>query len=304
MNTGKPSEEWDFEQWARDFKDRATRDLYAGGFWRRLIKFGLSEQLIARGFFLACDFPNSPGYDALAEVRDESRRKATQAKRLIARLEADRKKLCDLLEIKTSSLPADPPESLPSEPEDPSGLVAKVRAMFPWTAGETVEQNTEGSKASNCNPAHGCEPPPAVSGAVPIAGQVIPDKRTITQAFDLAIGKLRLLQDEMRRYASKRTARPSFFLALGITVIKETAGQPLYRDYANLLNVANQVFGHSELVVGEDAVRKTYQRFMKRNPDAFKFEFSTEALAFLAIVLFAQAMLNKSHKSEIGDRTL
>jgi hypothetical protein len=304
MNTGKPSGEWDFERWAREFEIRATKDLYASGSWKRLIKLGFDKRLIAWGFYLACDFPSSPGYEALAEMRDESKRKAVQARRLIARLETDRKELCNLLGITIASVPPNPPETLPSEPEDASGLVARVRARFPWNAGKAVEQNTEEPQASNSNQTHSPDPSKSGSKWLPKAAAVSPDSETITQAFDLAIGKLWLLQDEMRRYASKRTAKPSFFLALGITFIKETAGQPIYRDYANLLNVACQVFGHEELLVGEDAVRKTFQRFMKRNPDAFNFELSTEALLILAILLIARYSLDNPHPSGIGDRTL
>lgn len=302
MNKIKPSGSWSFEEWAREFADRATRDLYAGKSWKRLITLGFSEKLIARGFYLACDFPNSPGYDALAELRDESRRKATQARRLIARLEIDRKELCNLLGIKTASPPPSPSERRQSEPSDPSGLVAHVRAMFPRSAGDTVEQNTEEIHVSKSKPLVGGETLGADAESVLATGTVIPSNGAMMEAFDLAIRKLRILQDEMRSQASKRTAKPTFFLALGITMIKGKAGQPLYRDYANLLNVANQVFGRQELLVGEDAVRKTFQRFMKRNPDAF--EFSSAGLVVLAIVLLAQVVFNKSDRSEIGDRTL
>ena len=85
-------------------------------------------------------------------------------------------------------------------------------------------------------------------------------------------------------------------------MIKRNAGQPLYRDYVNLLNVANLVFGHDDLVVGEDAVRKTYQRFMKRNPEIF--EFSSEALAVFAVLVLALSILENLNKSVIGNRTL
>jgi len=304
MSKGEQTGKFDFEQWAREFEIRAMKDFYASGSWKRLIKLGFDRRLIAWGFYLACDFPNSPGYDALADIRNESKQKVAQTKRLIARLETDQKEVCSLLGIKTASDRPHPPEPLLSNSESASELVAQVKAMFPSTSDETVGQNTEEAPASNSNQLHGSDSSQLGLESRPKADPVSRDSESIKQAFDLAITKLRSLQDEMRRYASRRIAKPTLFLALGIRLIKEVAGQPLYRDYANLLNVANQVFGHEELLLGEDAVRKIFQRFMKRNPDAFEFELSAEALAILAIILIGRYFLDNPHGSDISLRTL
>ena len=113
MNPSRLSNNFDFERWAKEFKTRATRDLYAGRSWKRLVDLGFTDKLISLGFFLACDFPNSPGHQKLAEVDDESRRKRVLAKRLISRLESDRNDLCDLFGIDRDRQPLKEQQSTP-----------------------------------------------------------------------------------------------------------------------------------------------------------------------------------------------
>jgi hypothetical protein len=296
-----------FKKWADQFKTRAEGDFYARQSWARFKELGFTDLEISLGFYLACDFPNSPGYEALAELREESLRNAQKAKRLILRLETDRNQLCELFKIRRPAASPKTREPILGEKTDASDLMTSIEDIFSRPNKGAPEQNVTNDQILNCNPVNGGSELSGAridfsSGSETIfgnAGQTqspvrsAPSHTELIQPIDLAISKLRLFEQKMRQFASKRTATPSFFVALGISLIKETAKQSHYRDYANLLNVANQVFGHDELLVGEDAVRKTFQRFMKRDPHAFEFELSPEAAVFLAIVLFAQFFLQK-----------
>jgi len=292
MKTAERIEEFDFEEWAAKFKDRATRDLYAGRSWKRLRGLGFSDAMISLGFYLACDFPNSPGYQKLTESRDEDRRRLARTKRLISRLESDRNEVCELLDIERDTHRLKEPEEGPDPQMRQSDLIACTETISPPATGNLSEGDPSRDQASSLEPVNedaeleeddsdfelffelttenvdGFEAPEVTAAK---------DMRMI-EAFDAAIAKLRLLQGDLRQSTSKRTSTPTYYLALGIFLIKRRAEQPFYRDYANLLNIANQVFGHDELEVGEDAVRKSFQRFMKRYPDAFQFALGPNAV--------------------------
>jgi hypothetical protein len=104
------------------------------------------------------------------------------------------------------------------------------------------------------------------------------------ETFDLAITKIRRLRDEWHRAGSKRNATPAYYLAFGMHMIRFKAQKPLYRDYANLLNIAYRTFGRDEFQCGEESVRKTYQRFVKRNPNAFRFALAPGVSVALSMI--------------------
>jgi hypothetical protein len=312
MDPGNLSENNDFEKWAKQFKARATQDVSASRSWRRLTGLEFPEDLIAWGFYLACDFPDSPGYEALAEMREESRRKARQARRLISRLETDRHELCSLLGIEANAEP--PKKPAIGEAAKASDLISDVMEIFSKVEDDAPKPKDSSEQVADCKSvddgsersqtdfglARSVESATGSVDTVPVIGAHTASDGEMIAAFDLANVKLRLLEKEMRQFASKRSANPSFFLALGITLIKKSAQQPHYRDYATLLNVAYQVFGHDELEVGEDAVRKTFRRFMKRNPEAFNLLDSKFTLLLLVVVFLGLSIF----KPYVDNRTL
>jgi len=109
MNVSKCTNNFDLHEWTPRFKEFATRDLYSGRSWKRFADLGFSDKLISIGFYFACDFPGSPEYLEIAQVRKESRRTLPRTKQLISRLESCRNEVWDPRERVTTLAPANHP---------------------------------------------------------------------------------------------------------------------------------------------------------------------------------------------------
>ena len=259
----------EFREWAQKYEKNAKREVFASRSWKLFPDLGFSDRLMSLCFYLACDFADSPGYQWQAGNLRESRRRATQSKQLVSRLESMRNDVCEWL-----SIPRDVREQRDSIVDDHEhgmtiaetevGVSKRQSHLTVKSSGFVVcaESDTEIVLKALGDPEVGSE---ELSVRRAKAMQMM-------EAFDLAIARIQNLHEEWYRAASRRNATPNFYLALGMHLIRSRAGSPLYRDYTILLNTAYHVFGRDELQCSEDSVRKTYQRFIKRNPRTLRYE--------------------------------
>jgi len=148
-----------FEKWADQFKRRSEGDSYARRSWERFKELGFTDPEISLGFYLACDFPNSPGYEALAELREESLRNAKKAERLISRLETDRDELCELFKIRRPAASQKKQESVLGEETGASDRMVSIKKIFSRPNKGAPEQNVTNEQVLHCNPANGGSEP-------------------------------------------------------------------------------------------------------------------------------------------------
>ena len=65
---------------------------------------------------------------------------------------------------------------------------------------------------------------------------------------------------------SRHKMNTTFFLAWLINSVQQKTGTPHYNDLSVLLECAHIAYGHEMPFIGEEAVRKTYTRFMRDSP--------------------------------------
>jgi hypothetical protein len=71
---------------------------------------------------------------------------------------------------------------------------------------------------------------------------------------------------EVRKMFSRHKMNTTFFLAWLINFIQERTGTPHYKDVSILLECAHVAYGREMPIIGEEAVRKAYTRFMQDSP--------------------------------------
>jgi hypothetical protein len=77
---------------------------------------------------------------------------------------------------------------------------------------------------------------------------------------------LRNSANEAREWISRHNLNTTFFLAWLVSSLKEKVGSPRYREVATLMKYAYAAYGRDDFDIGEEALRKTYSRFMKDRP--------------------------------------
>ena len=276
----------EFRSWATKYQTLIERDHYARRSWERFSDLRFSDELISIGFYLACDFPKSPGY-SWQGGKEEARRTLTRVKRLQSQIVSVQQEFCDLLRIE--------PHLLESDLENERiAKIAENDRNCEATEGELGEP-FEGAK--DWNPT-----PDDAESTVHLLYELREDSeiqfedwnivnakdRKVVEGFDLAFERLCQCQKKLENATSNRLNSPAFYLSLGLHLIRSRSDKSFYRDYANLLNCAYQTFGRDDIEVGEEAVRKTYQRFINRNPEAFSFAIAPGVAVSLSMILDAR----------------
>jgi hypothetical protein len=272
----------EFREWAQKYQALVNHDHCARRSWERLSDLSFSDELISLGFYLACDFPKSPGY-SWQGGKGEARRTLARVKQLQSRIVSVRKEFCDVLGIEPSLLEFD------LENERIAKL-ADIGRNCEATEGELGEP-FEGAKDWNPKP-DDSEPTIYLlcevredSGIEFEDWNIVDAKdRKVIEGFELAFERLCQCQKKLENATSNRRYSPAFYLSLGLHLIRSRSDKSFYRDYANLLNCAYQAFSREDIECGEEAVRKTYQRFIKRNPEAFSFAIAPGVAVSLSMI--------------------
>ena len=276
----------EFRTWASDYRALVLKDHYALRSWERLSKLSFSDELISLGFYLACDFPKSPGH-YWQGGRDQARRTLARLKQLQARIVSVRKEFCDLLRIEPTLLEVDlENENIPNIADMNDVCGATEGAL-----GEPFEDPKDWSpKHDDLEPTiHLLYELRKDSGIeFEDLNILLANDRKAIEGFELAFERLCQCQKKLANAISNRLDTPAFYLSLGLHLIRSRSDKSFYRDYANLLNCAYQAFGREDIECGEEAVRKIYQRFIKRNPEAFSFAIAPGVAVSLSMIVDAR----------------
>jgi hypothetical protein len=276
----------EFRTWAQHYQALVNHDHYARRSWERLSDLNFGDELISLGFYLACDFPKSPGY-SWQGGKGEARRILVRVKQLQSQIASMRTEFCRLFGIEPNLLKFD----LENEK---IAKIADIRRNYD-AAEDALGEPFEGPKDWN-PPLDNSEPTIHLlyelredSGIeFEDLGMVSVKDRKVIEGFELALERLRQSQKKLENASSNRLDSPVFYLSLGLHLIRSRSDKSFYRDYANLLNCAYQAFGREDIECGEEAVRKTNQRFIKRNPDAFSVAIAPGVAVSLSMILDAR----------------
>lgn len=287
----------DFEEWAKRFTKFLKRNITASRSWMQLKQADFSDEVIAAGFYLACDFPDSPGYEAFAELREDGRRKAQRTRKLIARLEEDRDEICSLLgdrALSRDSMKLTTPVDTHASSKRLAAIISLSLRDTNGGISESVKFNIrDGFDEKMLKDFEARLPKPTVGDEEQASSEIDTmrprdsvDESEGETVLDQIFSNLRRFEKENRKLASKHVNGPTFFLALGLTLIKKNTGKAYYRQYADLINVANAAFGNEAPPIGEEAVRKVFQRFIKRHPDFLAIDsYSVMLIAALYVLI-------------------
>lgn len=97
-------------------------------------------------------------------------------------------------------------------------------------------------------------------------GATLPD--AFSEQLTGVSSDLRASAMEIRSLFSKHKANTNFFLAWLVSSVHQQTGSPRYKEVSILLDYAYVAYGEDMPLKGEEALRKTYSRYMKENPFA------------------------------------
>ena len=128
-------------------------------------------------------------------------------------------------------------------------------------------------------------------------------QKDLLAKLETCIEELQSSEKEIRERFSKRSFNPAIYRIFLIRDIKEKTKRPFFKEFSFLLDAAYKAHGQEPPALGAEAIRKFYQRYVKKlsAPSVFGCDPATLVTVALAITFLLEC-LNKLTRASVIEK--